>query len=124
MRAAGLPPLDLMEGFYGEEYRYPIFWARKGLSNEQAFQDMRQCLPIKWSCLKTDPIHILLNHSDCEGEIAWQDCGPIAESLEKLLPLMPNDKDPGHIGDWQETTKKFINGLRLAASKKENVEFH
>ena len=47
-RIAGLPPLDLMEGFYEEEYRDPIYFARKGLNDEKAFEDIRKSLPIKW----------------------------------------------------------------------------
>lgn len=125
---AGLPPLDLMEGFYqaipGTQYQDPIYWARKGLSDERAFEDLRQRLPIKWDCLKPSPLHKLLNHSDCDGEIAWEDCEPIAVELEKLLPLFPDGDAGGHIGFWREKTAQFIKGLRAAAKAKENLDFH
>ena len=84
----------------------------------------RECLPLKWESLKADPLHSLLNHSDCEGEIASNECGPLADRLEQLLPMLPTSVDAGHIGDWQETTKQFIAGLRLAASRGEDVDFH
>lgn len=70
------------------------------------------------------PLVILLNHSDCDGEIQWEDCGPLAEALERLLPSLSNAGDGGgHIGSYEEKTKQFISGLKLAASRKENVEF-
>jgi len=102
---AGLPPLEFMEGFYEG---YPP----KG------------GLPIKWECLKPTPLHELLNHSDCEGEIPAESCGPIADSLEQLLPLLPDEEDAGHIGNWRSKTQKFIDGLRIAACLGENVRFH
>ena len=122
---AGLPPLDLMEGFYpGDDYQDPIYWARKGLNDEKAFDDLKRRLPIRWDCLKPSPLHKLLHHSDCEGEIAWQDCKPIADALAKLLPKMPKGDAGCHIGNWRDTTSQFITGLRNAAKAKENVDFH
>jgi hypothetical protein len=81
-------------------------------------------LPIAWEILKPDPIHKLLYHSDCNGEILPEDCGPIADSLERLLPLLPDEEDWGHIGNWRKKTQQFIDGLRLAASLGEAVRFH
>lgn len=83
-----------------------------------------QHLPIRWDALKPDPIHYLLNHSDCEGHIAWSHCKKLADRLEELLPLLPEEDAGGHIGVWREKTQMFIDGLRLAHSKKERVEFH
>lgn len=106
---AGLPPLGLMEGFYtrladGIGKAYPT-------------------LPIKWEWLKPDPLHILLNHSDCDGEIDWRDCPSIADRLEELLPLLP-EGNLAHIENWRNRTTAFIKGLREAYNKRENVEFH
>lgn len=117
-RAAGLPPLDLMEGFYSEGS--PIhdpFWRQGADSEENSVSERlaRQSLPIKWDCLKPNPLHILLHHSDCEGEIEAEDCEPIAAALEKLLPL---------VGDWRDKTQQFVDGLRRAAKAGENVDFH
>ena len=44
--------------------------------------------------------------------------------LEKLIPLLPEEEAGGHIGIWKNKTQKFVDGLRLAYSKKENVEFY
>ncbi len=76
-----------------------------------------------WSILGDDPIVVLLNHSDCDGEIAHEACGLLADRLEGLLPRLAGNEG-GHVGDMQEKTKIFIKGLRLAASLQENVEFH
>jgi hypothetical protein len=116
-----------MEGFYDPpdgNYRDPLYWARKGLNNEQAFADISRSLPIKWDCLKPSALHLLLYHSDCEGELDWQDCNAIANALKALLPKLPNGDCGGHIGNWRDTTAQFIAGLRRAAEAKENVEFH
>lgn len=81
-------------------------------------------LPISWDVLKPDVLHILLDHSDCDGWIEAEHCAALADRLEELLPLLPTEYDSGHIGDWRDKTQKFIDGLRLAASRGENVEFH
>ena len=130
-RAAGLPPLGLMEGFYepvgssSGDYRNPFYWARKGLASESAFlSDFERSLPIKWKILRPDALYELLNHSDCDGEIPWESCSEIADSLERLIPHLPAGEAGGHIGNWRDKTQAFINGLRKAAASKENVEFH
>lgn len=78
----------------------------------------KQQLPtgISWDALKPDAIHILLNHSDCDGSIRWQDCEAIAARLEEVAPRLANE--------WQEDTARFVAGLREAASLREDVEFH
>lgn len=135
-KVAGIP-LMLMDGFYGtddapsqealkwmaprdggpecNDYRGPaIFhWVGK----------VTQWLPIKWEILTPRPLLVLLNHSDCDGEIAASDCGPLADDLESLLPLLKGDGG-GHIGSYREKTQQFIDGLRRAAAANEPVDFH
>lgn len=127
-KVAGLPPLELMQGFYraipGTDYQDPIYWARKGMGSEDAFSELQQSLPIKWESLKPSPLHVLLHHSDCDGEIEWKDCGLIADELEKLLPLMPQGDGGGHIGNWRDKTSQFVSGLRAAHKSQENLIFH
>ena len=117
-RAAGLPPLEFMEGFYDEG---SVFWDSCG---RRDVSRLAEDLPIRWDCLRPSPLFTLLHHSDCEGEIAWEECAAIADALEELLPKLPTEEDGGHFGDWRETTQGFIDGLRLAAECQENVEFH
>ena len=52
-----------------------------------------------WSEWALDPIAVLLNHSDCDGEIAHEVCGPLADRLEGLLPLLLSGNEGGHVGD-------------------------
>ena len=109
-KAAGLPDLNLMEGFYHEI-------------------TPKQGLPIKWETVEQSPLLILLNHSDCDGQIHFKDCSAIADELEKCLPNL--SKHEGELGtvDYFEDcivgkTKQFIAGLRLASKKRQNVKFH
>lgn len=125
-RVAGLPPLDFMEGFYGEDYRDPIYWANQHHQDSSCpnrYQHITDSLPIKWDCLKPSPLHELLAHSDCDGKIAWRQCGRIANALEKLIPLLPSGEAGGHIGNWRDKTAQFVTGLRAAHKAKEALEF-
>lgn len=122
-RVAGMPPLDLMQGFFERDsYSDPL---REYAKQAPELADLHyRSLPIQWEALKPDPLHILLCHSDYDGQIEAKDCGPIADSLEKLMPLLPSVEAGGHIGDWRDKTQAFIDGLRAAAAAGENVEFH
>ncbi len=129
---AGLPPLELMEGFFcpqeAKSAGIPTFYL--GLSAERdellsgRFKRLEERLPIRWDCLKPSPLYELLHHSDCDGEISAASCGPIADELEKLLPLLPDGEGGGHIGAWRAKTQQFIDGLRRAAKANEPLDFH
>ena len=131
-RAAGLPPLELMEGFFAPQRtdenfggNIPTFylWPRADDLTASSIKRLEERLPIKWDCLKPSPLHELLYHSDCDGEIPAESCGPIADALETLLPNLTGDFG-GHIGDIRSKTQQFIDGLREAADKGEAVGFH
>lgn len=130
---AGLPPLELMEGFYSPlaSQNLPTLYHGPGTrdggygrDSRPYLADLDERLPIKWSCLKPSPLHELLYHSDCDGEIAADRCGPIADELEKLIPLLPDGDGGGHIGVWREKTAQFVAGLRAAAAAGEPLDFH
>ena len=72
---------------------------------------------------EADPLLILLAHSDCDGWILHQHCAPLADRLEELLPLLPDEEVPGHVRHWRDKTREFIAGLRNAAVAGEDVEF-
>ncbi len=129
-KVAGIP-LALMEGFYsppgggdwaeltqGKDPLHGTYWPFGS-----HYKDTSEWLPIAWESLRPDPLHILLDHSDCDGEIKVENCGPIADRLEELLPKFPSTDGGGHIGNWKDKTAQFIKGLRKAASLKEAVEF-
>lgn len=90
-QAAGLPSLNEMAGF------------SKGSA------------PLSWEPYRSDPLVLLLDHSDCDGELAAEDCGRIADRLDELLPSMPQE--------WRQATAQFSVGLRAAAAAGEDVEF-
>jgi hypothetical protein len=131
---AGLPPLMLMEGFYtrhgentgpgtlyyGPDTGKPAY----GPDSRPYLADIEETLPIKWDCLKPSPLHELLHHSDCDGEIAPENCAAVAVALEALIPLLPDEIAGGHIGNWREKTAQFVSGLRAAHAAGEPLEFH
>lgn len=130
-KAAGLPPLELMEGFYSplpvvpsDSTRPPTFYL--GFHQEDlvlsCFRRLDDALPIRWGCLKPSALHELLYHSDCDGKINPSRCGPIADALEKLLPKLNGDYG-GHVGDIRAKTETFIKGLRAAAKAKQSLRF-
>jgi len=126
---AGLPPLELMAGFYRGFYdnHLPTLYHGPGTGRREFsppyLSHIDERLPIMWECLKPSALHELLFHSDCDGEIAAERCGPIADALEPLINLLPNDDAGGHIGNWKEKTQKFVDGLRAAAKANEDLRF-
>lgn len=122
-KVAGIPPLGLMQGFYtplalpGESFDLPTLYSGPGsMLADNPLRDLDRDLPIAWDCLKDRPLLSLLSHSDCDGEIPTEECEGIAADLESLLPDIPED--------WQERTKQFIAGLRLAAAEGEPLVFY
>jgi len=93
---AMLPRLENMEGFGGN---------------------------IAWKPYSRNPLTMLLDHSDCDGQIEPEDCDPLADALEALVPYLPIEDDPGHIGNWQDKTMQFVKGLRAAAAANEPLLF-
>lgn len=88
-------------------------------------QEIDQWLPLKWSLFAGDPLVDLLNHSDCDGYLTYEQAGRIARRLEELLPVIaayPDDN--GHIGNWRTKTQAWIDGLKVAHSKRQRVTFH
>lgn len=71
-----------------------------------------------------DALIKLLDHSDCDGDIASADCGPLADRLEQLLPaLEAREQGASSLLSHSERARRFIAGLREAAAAGENVEF-
>lgn len=64
-----------------------------------------------------DDLKILINHSDCDGNISPEDAFKLATRLTELLPSI-KDKD---VTSWAE---RFAKGCFEAHSLNEAVEFH
>jgi hypothetical protein len=129
---AGFPPLELMEYFFeADSYHSPFFLAKIELRHAGgeestamgAILRLEESLPIPWACLGDDPLVGLLTHEDSQGDIPWEECGPLGDRLAELVPLMPDESGGGHIGNWREKTKAFADGLLLACEAKEDVIF-
>jgi hypothetical protein len=86
-----------------------------------AFAELQYFEQLPWEGV-IDPLKHLLDHSDCEGSIATELCGPLADRLEAIVPLLPVGRVIG-IGNWRDFTEKFVVGLRAAAAGGEDVEF-
>jgi hypothetical protein len=131
---AGLPPLELMEGFYApldQKFCLPTLYHGINTYQEECghgsgrFMDnLDKQLPIKWECLKPSDLYELLYHSDCDGEISPERCGPIADALNDLIPLLPDEDAGGHIGNWRQKTKLFVSGLRASAKQGKPLKFY
>ncbi len=106
---------------WGDLMSYPGYDMERMLKLAMTKEEDRA--PIPHGFPNDDVLTELLNHSDCDGELEWQICGPLADRLEGLLPEIEGDGG-GHLGNYKEKTIKFIAGLRLAAERQENVEFH
>ena len=77
----------------------------------------------EWEQDPPDVLFILSLHHDCDGIIPLRFCAPLAERLEGLLPLLPQDDVPGLPHGLQARTQRFVDGLRSAASRGDDVRF-
>ena len=114
-------PLDLMEGHYDKDEW--MLCAGETALHKNLLQHRLKSLPIPWTAWEDDPISLLLHHSDCDGEIRWENCVGIAERLEEIAPQIVHPE--GQRDDWnfKESALEFAAGLRRAAELQENVEF-
>lgn len=117
-KAAGIP-LGIMEGHYEGENIQSMLGKPPQWMAEILDKRLFNFLPVKWEVLKPDPIHVLLNHSDCDGVIEIADQIPLAERLEAMAALLPDSPF-----DMRASANRFAAGLRLAASNSETIEFH
>lgn len=74
----------------------------------------------RWVRLRAEwpALAVLLDHSDCEGEIAVDEQLPMAEEIDRAVALMGPDLVPMSFG-----AEKFAAGLRRAHAAGERVVF-
>ncbi len=128
-------PLLLMEGFYKHQWTnneldfdrdyYSITRLNKsGQIYWETLDGFSQLgKPISWEMMESDPLTILLKHSDCDGKIKLIDCLPISFRLEQILKKIPH-LDRGTYNGEISATKQFIAGLKKADCAHEDVLFH
>lgn len=126
--AAGLPPLDLMEGFYTSlaPFNYGSPPTLANIADKETAERLRvlePCLPIQWECLKPDVLHALLYVNSFNNVIPVERCGALAARLEQLLPKMPEGDGSLRSPSWREKTRVFIAGLRRAEAAGEALTF-
>jgi hypothetical protein len=125
-------PLRLMEGFYpkkDDDFDSPVSLIGYAVKNYPSgathqWEKLIGYFPLKWEAFKPSPLHELLYHSDCDGDIKWESCNAIADELDKIITELPDQNFGGHVQNIREKTQTFIDGLRLAYKNKENLDFH
>lgn len=70
----------------------------------------------KWSSLKPDPIHALLNHSDCDGHLTVTECKKVAPRLKEILSSWDDDYD-------KQMGLELASGMLNAAAEKKPLRF-
>lgn len=117
-RAAGLKvePIKYENGMTFDTADIP--WEDIAARNPQYLEGI-------WREPPTDPLHVLIAHSDCDGVILPEHAGPLADRLEGLLPALEAAEAISDM-PWShaEKARQFIAGLRLAVAQNEPVDFH
>lgn len=87
-------------------------------------------VPGSWKTFQVDRpgLSAFLLSNDCEGEFAPELCKQMADELEALLPKIEkiDNGGGGHIerdGGYVAVTKKYIEGCRLAHSKRQKLRY-
>jgi hypothetical protein len=122
-------PLDIMEGFYDrpETVADALAWAAPrdggpacghyhGPTLHRWVETLQCGLPLSWSVLKPDPLHVLLHHSDCDGGIEPSDAVAIATRLREIAPAIVGE-------DFATRAAVFADGLEMAGVAGEPVTF-
>jgi hypothetical protein len=115
--AADFPPWWLMEGCWDPADQWLVRRA------QPCFNKWKGVVPIPWEPYDSDVLTLLLEHEDDQGILAPEDCGPIADRLEALAPRIRELRAGFRPETIQHLTRRFIDGLRLAASLKQKVTF-
>jgi hypothetical protein len=63
-----------------------------------------------------DPIILLLNHSDCDGELTPEQCSVVAPRLRVLVGFWPDDYD-------RDNALRLVHGMEECAKEKRLLKF-
>ena len=72
-----------------------------------------------WDAIK-DPIVLLLDHSDCDGELTPDECAQIAPRLQEIIASWDDDELYGYDKD---NAQLLIEGMLDCAISGENLRF-
>ena len=81
-----------------------------------------------WPESPTDPLIVLLLHSDCEGVIRAEHAAPLAKRINELLARIPPEQYDTikRINEWKRLRRQaeqFMGGLLAAHNAGEDVVF-
>jgi hypothetical protein len=76
-----------------------------------------------WDKNPSDPLVVLICHSDCEGVIKPEQGRPLSKRLYQIAESMDDDDPSKPWGDFKARTIQFADGLKEAAENGEEVEF-
>jgi len=106
---------DAWSGAYSRFNRFRVELCNVcGLGNLERYEGFGGQKP--WPTKEEEPATILLNHSDCDGEISTADCAPLAVRLRAIVAFLPN-------WDWAPEAIRFAEGCEAAAAANEPLEF-
>lgn len=75
-------------------------------------------------CGADQALRLFMSHSDCDGKWTPKECKTIAVMMRRVLKKTKHvEDDGGHIGNWHDTTMKFIEGLEYCAKHKQSAMF-
>lgn len=115
--AAANIPLPIMDGFHDDAVEFLR-------SNDGVLaRALVKCVPLKWDTLAPDPIHALLNHSDCDGIIEARYTLPLAVRLEDLATAMKGTRGANDLRDHADDAFAFAAGCRKANAAGECLTF-
>lgn len=124
-------PLDLMEGYYtSDPNNADMNWIHSSNCTGRGANQFRLILPLRYSAFRPNPLHALLNHSDCNGHLTVTQCKGIAKELGLILKVTERHiiSCDQQIENAYETkmydyTERFMKGCQAAVRKKQRIEF-
>lgn len=110
-------PLPLMYGHYQDALDFV------NANGSPIARKIAACIPIQWHTLTPDPIHVLLNHSDCDGIIEHKDLLSLAIRLDMLAVMMRESDGRHDVRDYSDAAETFALGCRHAHKAGECLTF-
>lgn len=130
--------LDLKaKGYEGESFRVGYIgfgWIRRCIANsyneefgklyerpyvEYPFKGYAQAEVDRWNEICDDDLDILLNHSDCDGKLTWQECKKIIKALDKIDFKYPDEWRQ----DYKEKYYVLKEMIRYCAENRRTLHF-
>jgi hypothetical protein len=108
---------ELFGGSYAQFYRWrralagaaavPPGWDHDGMWSDDVIEGY-------WGVTPSEPLLVLLAHSDCHGFIHAAQFSSLIARLVELIPRLPEDPPTAHGDHFRDTTIRFVNGLTKA----------